>query len=159
MFIVAFIATGGILTDIWLDIPGRYHRTVGICTVESGTSFDLFLMSLLYHNLFILFISSHFISSHFTSPHLISSHFIYLFISVSCILCANIITANELLILPGRHRYWYKPLWAVTVFAGDDVDMTNPLFFNASSIENDIRSYLLSEWYTLSFIILRKEKK
>ena len=45
----AFIFTGGLLTGFALDIPGRYHRTEGMCTVGNGIilliSFQLYFFS------------------------------------------------------------------------------------------------------------------
>ena len=143
MFIAALVTTGSVLIGISLDVPGRYHRTAGICTVESGMSFNLFL-SLLYHDLFIFFISSHLISS-----HLISSHLILFCLLFLAFFLANIITAKHLLRFRGKYGSTYKPLWAVTVFASDDVYMTNSLFWSASSVEDDISSTYLSSWYTL----------
>ena len=180
-FIAAFISTGGALIGISLDVPGRYYRTEGICTVKSGT----YSLSPSYDYLFMLFIlsylihpipshpipshpipshpiPSHPISSHLISSHLISSHFIYfiLFYLLSlAFFLANTITADKLLRFQGKYSSTYKPLWAVTVFADDDADMTNPLFWSASSVENDISSPYLSSWYASPFSSSEKKKR
>ena len=111
------------------------------------------LICSLYHFYIMIFSisSSHQISSYFIL-------FIYLF-TCSYFVYSNIITAAKLLRFRGKYSSTYKPLWAVTVFADDDFDMTNPLFWNASGIENDIRSPYLSSRYFLFLLILIKKKK
>ena len=79
--IVGSIIGGSILLSFSFDVPGRYHRTEGICTVESGTSFDMFTI-LLYIMIFSIS-SSHQISSYFI---LFIYLFTYLFVPICCIL-------------------------------------------------------------------------
>ena len=43
MFFIGLIITGALLMGTCLKIPGRYHRTQGICSIDQGMPFFVYL--------------------------------------------------------------------------------------------------------------------